>query len=628
MDEVESFHFIMEGTLSVSQNGLSIKLPMYSEGDFAKPDRYRGLTAINLGFSQIETEFVVISDEFYTLDTGSGQWTKIDGPSALMLLNPVDLVDTGKFAKQDEFAELDDLRIVGQEVIGNTDSHHLAFSLTDWEYKDQESLSGDIEMGVWIGVDDGYLYRVAIGGQFSIPEGMLSQFGASQLEGFGTGELDATVILSRFNVPVVIEPPAITVVATPGPISKWTRLDLKDEGISISAPRGSVIEYLDTKDVWRELRIDHDDIEDFADLFKSPKDRANLVLLADELADRSFAAGFGIVTNREAFYSGLDPVSLEVRRINVRLPAVRDVVSQSVDTPEGSAYRLTFTLSDAPAGDDDSPDFAILYLLLYNSEHFVVIYSVLTEDVDAQDQVFQSIIDTLKISEAFDPPYLTTPTPVPAPVVLTPTPVSSPPPPDSSPTPAPNQPRAVPVTPTSTPLTKGNPQMAQQYSSPPAMVIDTSKAYTAIFTMEDGSKFEIGLFAKEAPNTVNNFIFLAREGFYDSTTFHRVIPGFMAQGGDPTGTGRGGPGYRFNDEFDRGLRHDKPGVLSMANAGPNTNGSQFFITFVATPHLNDRHAVFGEVTEGMDVVNAISARDPATASTPGDVIASITISES
>ena len=108
-------------------------------------------------------------------------------------------------------------------------------------------------------------------------------------------------------------------------------------------------------------------------------------------------------------------------------------------------------------------------------------------------------------------------------------------------------------------------------------------------------------------------------------TFHRVIPGFMAQSGDPTGTGRGGPGYRFEDEFHPSLRHNKPGILSMANAGPNTNGSQFFITFVPTPHLDDAHAVFGEVIEGMEVVNSIAARDPSTASTPGEVITSITI---
>ena len=172
------------------------------------------------------------------------------------------------------------------------------------------------------------------------------------------------------------------------------------------------------------------------------------------------------------------------------------------------------------------------------------------------------------------------------------------------------------------------PKVAKQYNSPPAMTIDPSKSYTATFNMEDGSEFTIKLFAEEAPRTVNNFVFLARDGYYDGVTFHRVIPNFMAQGGDPTGTGRGGPGYQFGDEFHPNLRHDKPGILSMANAGPGTNGSQFFITFVPTPHLDNHHAVFGEVIEGIDVVNAISPRDPMSARTPGDAVSSITINES
>ena len=114
------------------------------------------------------------------------------------------------------------------------------------------------------------------------------------------------------------------------------------------------------------------------------------------------------------------------------------------------------------------------------------------------------------------------------------------------------------------------------------------------------------LYAAEAPKTVGNFVTLANKGFYDGIIFHRVIPNFMIQTGDPTGTGMGGPGYQFKDEFSSKLRHDKPGVPSMANAGPNTNGSQFFITEVPTPFLNDKHAVFGQVTEGMDVVLKIA----------------------
>ena len=114
------------------------------------------------------------------------------------------------------------------------------------------------------------------------------------------------------------------------------------------------------------------------------------------------------------------------------------------------------------------------------------------------------------------------------------------------------------------------------------------------------------LYEAEAPKTVGNFLTLAKKGFYDGIIFHRVIPGFMIQTGDPTGTGMGGPGYQFPDEFSKKLRHDKPGMLSMANSGPNTNGSQFFITEVATPWLDDRHSVFGQVTGGMDVVLAIA----------------------
>jgi cyclophilin family peptidyl-prolyl cis-trans isomerase len=127
--------------------------------------------------------------------------------------------------------------------------------------------------------------------------------------------------------------------------------------------------------------------------------------------------------------------------------------------------------------------------------------------------------------------------------------------------------------------------------------------------------------------TVENFVNLARSGFYDGTTFHRVITGFMAQGGDPTGTGTGGPGYTFGDEFSPDLRHDGPGVLSMANAGPGTNGSQFFITFGRTPHLDGRHSVFGRVVEGMDVVRSIRERDPQRDREPGDRIDTIEIEE-
>ena len=167
-----------------------------------------------------------------------------------------------------------------------------------------------------------------------------------------------------------------------------------------------------------------------------------------------------------------------------------------------------------------------------------------------------------------------------------------------------------------------------QWTEPPAMQIDPAKSYTATFDTEVGT-FTVLLTADKTPITVNNFVFLAREGYYDDTTFHRVIPNFMAQGGDRTGTGSGGPGYTIPDEFDSTLRHDGPGVLSMANIGrPNTGGGQFFITFDATAWLDDAHAVFGRVTQGMDVVQMIRVRDPATDPNPGTRLHSVTITES
>jgi peptidyl-prolyl cis-trans isomerase B (cyclophilin B) len=160
--------------------------------------------------------------------------------------------------------------------------------------------------------------------------------------------------------------------------------------------------------------------------------------------------------------------------------------------------------------------------------------------------------------------------------------------------------------------------MTKQYPAPPPMTIDADKKYMATFELAAGTVV-CELFAKEAPLTVNNFIFLVRDGFYDGTTFHRVINDFMIQGGDPTASGRGGPGYRFDDECRAAnAKSHAAGSLSMANAGPNTNGSQFFITHVATDWLDGKHTVFGQVIEGQDVVNRTKQ---------GDALKTITITE-
>lgn len=164
----------------------------------------------------------------------------------------------------------------------------------------------------------------------------------------------------------------------------------------------------------------------------------------------------------------------------------------------------------------------------------------------------------------------------------------------------------------------------KKWSNPPEMVIDPEKDYKAIIHTEKGD-IKINLFEDLVPKTVNNFVFLSNEGFYDDTIFHRVIMNFMAQAGDPTGTGSGGPGYSFEDEIHEDLKHNKPGIVSMANAGPDTNGSQFFITHVPTPWLDGKHAVFGEVEDGMDVLFSIPPRDPANPEYPGITIETIEI---
>ena len=167
----------------------------------------------------------------------------------------------------------------------------------------------------------------------------------------------------------------------------------------------------------------------------------------------------------------------------------------------------------------------------------------------------------------------------------------------------------------------------KQYSAYPPMTIDTSKKYLATVKMANGGEFVIELYPDKAPLTVNSFVFLARDGFFNGVTFHRVLEGFMAQGGDPTGTGGGGPGYEFQNEKND-LAFDKPGVVAMANSGPDTNGSQFFITFGPVGLSESDYTIFGQVIQGMDVVNGLTRRDPdQNPNFQGDVMESVTITE-
>jgi cyclophilin family peptidyl-prolyl cis-trans isomerase len=168
----------------------------------------------------------------------------------------------------------------------------------------------------------------------------------------------------------------------------------------------------------------------------------------------------------------------------------------------------------------------------------------------------------------------------------------------------------------------------KRFVSIPPMQLVAGGQYTARFKMAKGGEFEVQLFADKAPITVNSFVFLTRQGYFDGVTFHRVLEGFMAQGGDPTGSGSGGPGYQFKNE-DHDLKFDRPGMVAMANAGRDTNGSQFFITFLPTPHLNGGYTIFGQVMKGMEVVNALTRRDPGQRPAfKGDAIESVLIIES
>ena len=174
-------------------------------------------------------------------------------------------------------------------------------------------------------------------------------------------------------------------------------------------------------------------------------------------------------------------------------------------------------------------------------------------------------------------------------------------------------------TPTPVSLQTQSGQLIRQYAQPPAMTIDPDTQYTADIQTNQGT-ISVELFADKAPITVNNFVFLARQSFYDGVLFHRVIPNFMIQGGDPTGTGGGGPGYRFGDEIVPSLTFDRAGLLAMANAGPGTNGSQFFITVAPTPHLTGAHTIFGQVIAGQEVANAIAVARSDQSSRPNEEV--------
>lgn len=601
--ELDSFHLFTELLISTAQGGTSIEFPITVQADFQKPFDSKGMMKIDLGFFSIEINFIIVDGEFYMTDPETGDWVLGANASDFLPLNPSDFANAENLVGPELLVESDKLTLEGTEEVNGIDAYRITASADSESVALLQGIGGELDMTFWVGVEDGLLHRIMANGQLEIPDTGAAPTD-SLLGGFGGGDTGFEILIeySDFNVPVEVEAPEeftdsrslvpglgegeepveIEVVQTTLD-SGWIRSDLPAEGLSITTPPS-----------WVTLPLDMDSIDSALETFESSSD-TRFEIVAGQLEQYRDTLEFKLFgfdqepSPSETFHTNMSvllnevgaPDSLDTYAdVNIQqLEAywgVTDIERHRIRLASGEAVQIGYTLP--LPGSEDSLEAAITqYLLLRCSTGVIVTFTASEEYAEELDPLFTQIADTIEIRDTEE---------------------------------------------------RTCTKVAKQYNSPPSMVIDPSKGYTATFNMENGSEFTIKLFAEEVPNTTNNFVFLAKDGYYDGVTFHRVIPGFMAQGGDPTGTGRGGPGYQFADEFHSELRHNKPGILSMANAGPNTNGSQFFITFVPTPHLDDHHAVFGEVIEGMDAVNSIPPRDPMSASTPGEAIASITINES
>ena len=620
--ELDSYAAEMEMSVGGSSGGISLEVPITVDGSFQPPDRSKGKVTIDLGGFKFEFEFVNIGDDAYMTDPGSGMWLKDDtGSGDIEFFLIIDsLLDDSPDDSIDLFGNLD---YIGVEDVIGVETHHILASLSDAILGDLSPVPGEYTIDYWVGVDDGLIHKITVRGDAELSGGGEPD---SLLGGFGSGNVEVNIelTLGDFNVPVEIEAPE-GAVSLPPPLDPedyeidvegtplfeieqgngWVLYDMPTVGLAIAAPPKWSVYAFDA--AGREKLSEDLKSEDPAvvaqieDLIQEFEGQMNVMLLGfdtDSPDGSQFVSNFNIFAAEIGSGIGLDTLAdLSSQQIQTLMPVDGEVERESIEIPAGDAVVLKYLMDQQLLGGGTVQIAATQYLLINGSEGVAVTFTAPSEDTDDMASLFQDMIETLELYAPLPFGQSTDPTS-----------------PDGS-----QQ--------TSTPTPQEGQQMIKQYDSAPSMTIDPSKSYTATFAMDNGTEFEVRLFAQEAPKTVNNFVFLARDGYYDGVTFHRVIPGFMAQSGDPTGTGRGGPGYRFEDEFHPNLRHNKPGILSMANAGPNTNGSQFFITFVPTPHLDDAHAVFGEVIEGMEVVNSIAARDPSTASTPGEVITSITITE-
>ena len=615
---LDSYAAEMEMSIAGSSGGISLEVPIGVDGAFKPPDRSKGKVTIDFGGFKFEFDFVNIGDDAYMTDPGSGMWMKDDtGSGDLDFFLIIDsLLDFDSDDSIDLFGNLD---YIGVEDLDGIETHHIRASLSDAILEDLSPDPGEYAIEYWVGVDDGLVHRITVLGDAELSGGGDPD---SLLGGFGSGNIEVNIelTLSDFNVPVEIEAPEGAVSVPPEldpedyeidvegtPLFEieqpngWTLYDMPTVGIAIAAPPSWTVYSFDEagrEKLSEDLKTKSPDIvAQIEDFTREVEGQTNVMMLGldTELPDDAkFASNFNIVVSPIPPGLDLDTIAnLSLQEIESRM-AGGEASVERIELPAGDAAALKYSVEQPIIGGDVVRIDVVMYLVIDGSNGVAVTFSTQSDGTGIPER-FGEMMETLELY-------------APLPFGQS---ADSTSPETAQPTPTPQQ----------------GQQMTKQYDSAPAMTIDPSKSYTATFAMDGGGEFKVKLFAQEAPRTVNNFVFLARDGYYDGVTFHRVIPGFMAQSGDPTGTGSGGPGYRFEDEFHPNLRHSKPGILSMANAGPNTNGSQFFITFIPTPHLDDAHAVFGEVIEGMDVVNSISTRDPSTASAPGDVITSITITE-
>ena len=620
MAALDSYQMTIEGDILFG----IIQLNMGVDASYVAPDRTKGALTIEsplLAPEPVEYHFISIGDTVYIRDLEADAWfgsqdsELLISPDTLtgVVNDPGGLLQIGGFfegAPSDE-PELEDVRLLGVERRGGVESYGVSYrfftqtsAVDAGDQPDTTQIPVSFDVEVWVGVEDSLPRHMELTSTMEMEA--TSGSGGISLGGMlGEITLSATVTLFDFNAPLTIEPPD-TFVQIPGAPTLtetvqgdgWVRYGLADGSFSIAAPpswKAASPSETDIAALLEEAASAAPElVDELAQQIERLRGAGGFRLFAydqkSEGAAGSIPANFTVLWAESPLSEDLNALAaLSVEQIKTSLPGVEDVRARLINSESGITVAELYYATAAPLPDGGIETISVVqYIATAESGYFVVTFTDALSSIRENLPTFRQIVNTLEIAGQAD---------------------------------------AGRRDPTGTEDEKGNALTTKQYNAPPEMTIDPTKDYTATFEMANGSEFTVQLFAAEAPQTVNNFVFLAQDGFYDGVTFHRVIPGFMAQGGDPTGTGRGGPGYRFADEFHPSLRHDRPGILSMANAGPNTNGSQFFITFVPTPHLDNAHAVFGAVTSGMDVVNSISERDPMRARTPGDAVTTIRIDE-